>query len=65
MARYLDRGGDLPAEELHDPLEKALREGHLVPVCFTSAETGAGIPELFEVFDRLLPNPLEANAPPF
>ncbi len=65
MARYLDRGGDVPAEELHDPFEKALRDGHLVPVCFTSAETGAGIPELFEVFNRLLPNPLEGNAPPF
>jgi elongation factor G len=65
MARYLDRGGDVPADELHDPFEKALRDGHLVPVCFTSAETGAGVPELFEVFNRLLPNPLEGNAPPF
>ena len=64
MARYLEQG-DLPAEELHDPFERALREGHLVPVCFTSAETGAGIPELFEIFSRLLPNPLEGNAPPF
>ena len=26
-------------------LEQALREGHLVPVCFTSAKTGAGIPQ--------------------
>jgi elongation factor G len=65
MARYLDQGGDLPPEELHDPFEKALREGHLVPVCFTSAETGAGIPELFEIVKRLLPNPCEGNAPPF
>jgi elongation factor G len=65
MARYLEQGGELPPEELHDPFELALREGHLVPVCFTSAETGAGIPELFEIFRRLLPNPLEGNAPPF
>jgi elongation factor G len=65
MARYLDQGGDLPPEELHDSFEKALREGHLVPVCFTSAETGAGIPELLNVMTRLLPNPMEGNPPPF
>jgi elongation factor G len=65
MARYLDQGGNLPPEELHDPFERALREGHLVPVCFTSAETGAGIPELLQIIRRLLPNPLEGNAPPF
>jgi elongation factor G len=65
MARYLDQGGDLPAEELHDPFEKALRDGHLVPVCFTSAETGAGIPELFNILERLMPNPCEGNPPPF
>src|SRR5689334_3692397 len=64
-ARYLDQGGDLPAEEVHDSFEKALREGHLVPVCFTSAETGAGVPELLKVIARLLPNPMEANPPPF
>ena len=36
-----------------------------MPVCFTSAETGAGIPELLEVFARLAPNPTEGNPPPF
>jgi elongation factor G len=65
MARYLDQGGDLPPEEVHDSFEKALREGHLVPVCFTSAETGAGIPLLLDVMTRLLPNPMEGNPPPF
>jgi elongation factor G len=65
MARYLDQGGELPPEELHDPFEQALRDGHLIPVCFTSAETGAGIPELFNIIARLLPNPFEGNAPPF
>jgi len=65
MARYLDQGGDLPPEELHDSFEKALRDGHLVPVCFTSAETGAGVPELLNIITRLLPNPMEGNPPPF
>jgi len=64
MALYLEKGQVSP-EELHEPFEEALREGHLVPVCFVSAATGAGVRELLEVFDRLMPNPLEGNPPPF
>ena len=65
MALYLEQGEALSAEQLHDPFERALREGHLIPVCFVSAETGAGIPELLHIFDRLMPNPTEGNPPPF
>lgn len=65
MALYLEQGEELTPEQLHDPFEQALREGHLVPVCFVSAETGAGVKELLEVFARLMPNPMEGNAPPF
>jgi elongation factor G len=65
MALYLEQGEELSPAQLHDPLEKALREGHLIPVCFVSAETGAGIPELLEAIARLLPNPAEGNPPPF
>src|SRR5438477_4328398 len=65
MALYLEQGEELSPEQLHDPFEQALREGHLVPVCFASAESGAGIPELLQVFERLMPNPAEGNAPPF
>jgi len=36
-----------------------------VPICFCSAETGAGIPELLEVLAKLAPNPTEGNPPPF
>lgn len=65
LERYL--GGDeaITAEQLHDPFEQALREGHLIPVCFTSALTGAGVEELLDLILRLLPNPIEANPPPF
>ena len=49
--------------ELHAPLEQALREGHLVPVCFVSARTGAGVAELIDVLVKLLPNPAEGNPP--
>ena len=62
--RYLS-DGDIDASELHAPLEQALREGHLIPVCFVSARTGAGVPELLDVIARLLPNPTEGNPPDF
>jgi elongation factor G len=65
MALYLGQGEELSPEQLHNPFEQALREGHLVPVCFVSAETGAGIPELLQVLTRLMPNPAEGNPPPF
>ena len=65
MALYLEQGEELNPEQLHDPFEKALREDHLVPICFCSAETGAGIPELLDVLARLAPNPAEGNPPPF
>lgn len=62
--RYLN-DGDVPPQELHAPLEQALREGHLVPICFVSARTGAGVPELLDVIERLLPDPTESNPPAF
>ncbi|HQQ70024.1 MAG TPA: elongation factor G [Alicycliphilus sp.] len=62
--RYLN-DGDIDASELHAPLEQALREGHLIPVCFVSARTGAGVDQLLEVIARLLPNPTEGNPPDF
>ena len=65
MEAYLEHGDDLPAERVHAGFEQALREGHLVPVCFASATTGAGIAELLEVIARLMPNPSEANPAPF
>ncbi len=64
VERYLN-DGDIDASELHAPLEQALREGHLIPVCFVSARTGAGVPELLDVIARLLPNPTEGNPPDF
>jgi elongation factor G len=63
MERYLE-GDELSREELHDAFEQALREGHLVPICFTSALSGAGLGEFLRLCKRLLPNPAEGNAPP-
>ena len=64
VERYLN-DGDVDPRELHAPLEQALREGHLIPVCFVSARNGAGVAELLDVIVRLLPNPAEGNPPEF
>ncbi|MCC8987300.1 MAG: elongation factor G [Candidatus Contendobacter sp.] len=64
MAVYLEQGDDLQPDQLHAPFEKALREGHLIPICFVSARTGAGVKELLKIFAKLLPNPLEGNPEP-
>ena len=65
MEVYLEQGEDISPEQLHDPFEKALRRGHLIPVCFVSAETGSGLNQLLEIFAKLMPNPSEANLPEF
>ncbi len=65
MALYLEQGEELDPEQLHDPFEQALREGHLVPVCFVSAETGVGVAELLNIVRKLMPSPAEGNPPPF
>lgn len=64
MEIYLEQG-EIEPDQLHAPFEKALREGHLVPICFASATTRAGVPELLEIFARLMPNPREGNPPRF
>ncbi len=64
MATYLEQG-EIAPEQLHEPFEQALRDNHLVPVCFVSAASGAGLDELLDIMVRLLPHPGEANPPLF
>ncbi|HVK53863.1 MAG TPA: elongation factor G [Burkholderiales bacterium] len=64
MEKYLEQG-EIAPEQLHEPFEEALRNGHLVPICFVSARNGAGIAELLDVFVKLMPNPAEGNPPLF
>ena len=64
VERYLN-DGDVDPHELHAPLEEALRQGHLIPICFVSARNGAGVAELLDVFEALMPNPAEGNPPQF
>jgi elongation factor G len=62
MEKYLE-GEELSRDELHAAFEQALRSGHLVPICFVSARTGAGLGEFLKFCKRLLPNPSEGNPP--
>ena len=64
MSLYLEQG-EIAADQLHAPFETALREGHLIPVCFVSAKTGAGVAELLDILVKLAPNPTEGNPPLF
>jgi elongation factor G len=70
MEVYLEQG-EVKPEQLHEPFERALREGHLVPICFTAAHphdapgTPVGIEALLDVFVKLAPNPKEGNPRPF
>lgn len=66
MERYLDAGAEkLDPIRIHEAFERALREGHLVPIVYASATTGAGIKHLLHVAASLLPSPLEGNPRPF
>ena len=66
MDRYLEGGEEnLTPAELHEAFEACLRDGHLVPICFTSAKTGVGCREFLDLAVKLLPNPKEGNMPPF
>lgn len=65
MELYLEQGEDITPDQLHDPFERALRRGHLIPVCFISAETGSGLNQLLNVFAKLMPSPAEGNPPEF
>ena len=65
MEKYLEDSNAVTPEQLHDTFEKALREGHLVPICFASAQSGAGLEPLIDLALRLLPSPQEGNPPPF
>ena len=64
MERYLE-GEEPNYEALHEPFEKAMDEGHVVPICFTDAVTGAGVAELLDVIERHFPSPPEGNPRPF
>jgi elongation factor G len=64
MEKYL--GGEEPDySALHDPFERAMDEGHLVPILFTDAKNGVGVTELLDAIAKHFPSPMEGNLRPF
>ncbi len=64
MEKYL--GGEEPDyDALHAPFERAMDESHLIPILFTDAKTGIGIPELLDAIAKHFPSPEEGNLRPF
>jgi len=62
--KYLE-GEEVSKEELHEAFEASLREGHLIPILFCSAKTGAGLEDMMHILCDLAPNPKEGNPRPF
>jgi elongation factor G len=64
MEKYL--GGEEPDySALHEPFERAMDEGHVVPILFTDAKNGVGVKELLDAIVMHFPSPLEGNMPNF
>lgn len=62
-AEYFDKGDKLDPVKLHAAMEAALTSGHLIPVAFCSAKTGAGIDDLDHIIAQDLPSPTEGHPP--
>ncbi|PJE80880.1 Elongation factor G [invertebrate metagenome] len=63
LQRYLEQDDNFGPQQLHDAFEKALRTRHIIPICFTSAETGLGIDLLLDIFYSIMPKPHEGTLP--
>lgn len=59
MMAYLE-GETIEFSKLQTAFEYALKTGHLTPICFVSAQTGAGIPALAHVLAHI-PSPVESQ----
>lgn len=60
---YFEKGDKVDREKLHRAMEAALNAGHLIPIAFCSAKTGAGVEDLEHVIAQQLPSPLEGHPP--
>ena len=64
MDEYLE-SATVEKGKLHAAFERALCQGHLVPILFTSVRDGVGTTELLEFLAGWCPNPEEGNPRPF
>lgn len=61
LERYLG-GEEIDLQTLRRCFVKAMAVGHLVPVVFTSAETGAGIDDLLHIMVEEFPSPITGRS---
>jgi elongation factor G len=60
---YFEKGDDIDIERVRRAFEVAMRAGHLVPVCFVSAKTGAGVDDLLHIIADDGPTPMHETPP--
>lgn len=60
---YFEKGEKIDLEKVRRAFEQAMRAGHLVPVCFCSARTGAGVDDLLHIIADDCPTPLHETPP--
>lgn len=64
MEEYLG-GGTLDPAKVSGAFTEAMRQGHLVPICFASARSGAGAEDILKLIETRCPSPLTGNPRPF
>jgi elongation factor G len=64
-SQYLEKGEGFDPVKLHNAFEKALEQSHLVPICYCSARTGAGVKDLLHILASLCPAPTEVRIAEF
>jgi len=64
MEAYLETG-EVSAEQLVSVFTKAVAEGHLIPIFFTSGKEGAGVSELLDTVADLFQSPADVTVPRF
>jgi elongation factor G len=60
---YFEKGDAIDLEKVRRAFEVAMRSGHLVPVCFVSAKTGAGVDDLLHIIADDGPTPQHETPP--
>ncbi len=60
---YFEKGDEIDLEKVRRAFEVAMRSGHLVPVCFVSGKTGAGVEDLLHILADDGPTPLHETPP--
>ncbi len=61
MEKYLEEG-EVTSEDLINTFTKAMSQGHLIPIFFTSAKEDAGVVDFLQIVTKYFPHPGDSNA---